>query len=102
MTDRAHDPRIDMMVDDMREMKQGIGQIVVVLQRLASLEEKYQSHSALMLSMIEKNDKMDERVRALEQVAPITKLVSKWVIGGVVFVVSAVGAALTALVVRHA
>lgn len=84
--------RVDTIIADVGQIKTAITTLIRVEERqahlLASLERAFREIGVL-----------NKRVTSLEQAAPTTEMVKRWVVNGVLAVAGVVGLGLVALVV---
>lgn len=64
------------------------------LERLAALEQKHLETREALNRAFSSIGKVDERLRVIEMEIPTLKMVSKWVVAGVLGIVSMLGVAL--------
>lgn len=82
------------------DIKEAIKTISVVLQGMATLNQKHIETSAALTRAFNEITSLQERVVDIEMALPILKLTSKWVITGVIATVGIVGVAVVYLVVH--
>lgn len=87
-------------VSDLRnDMKESLKDISTALMRLVQLDER-QEHSKLGMQRLEARlDSVEVRVVEIEKVLPETKLVTGWVLKGVIAALAVMGAAVIKLVI---
>lgn len=81
------------------DMKESLKDISVALQSLVLVEER-QAHSKVAMQRLEDRlDKTDARIGAIEKELPETRLVTGWVLKGVLGALAVLGAAVIKLVI---
>lgn len=90
-----HDDVSDLKTD----LKDSLKDISAALTKLVQLDER-QEHSKVSMQRLEsKIDKLESKVSAIEKDLPETKLVTGWVLKGVLGVLAILGAAVIKLVI---
>lgn len=89
--------RIASLEGAVGEIKQAVKSIDSSLQTLARLELHHAETRDSLSRVFTGQEDQDKRLRVLEIEAPTTRMVHRWVIGGVIGIVSIVGVAVITL-----
>lgn len=83
--------RIDGMRSDIADIKSDLHVVSASLQQIARLEERYKNHDAAIARAFSSLNEHEARLKTLEIHAPINKMVSRWVVTGVIGLIGLVG-----------
>lgn len=75
---------IEALREDMSEVKASMSRMAEAMERLARIEERQSSTNDSVRRAFVQLENHDKRIQKLEESAPINRLVSGWVITGVV------------------
>ena len=89
--------RVRSLEASVHEIKQAVKSIDESLQTLARLELRHAETRETLSRAFHEVEEQEKRIRALEAEAPVTRLISRWVIGAVIGIVALVGIALIRL-----
>lgn len=76
---RADDPRIEALQRTMERMETHMMRLADAVSKLAVIEERQSTDRATINKMAESIEKIDARLDALEQQAPMTAQTNEWV-----------------------
>ena len=82
---------INAVAADIKDLKESVKALVVVLERLATLEEKWRSFAEMLADSRQRTEKADDRIRALETESAQDNASISWVVG----IVSSLGGAIS-------
>ena len=86
---------------DVSEIKREVEALSKSFERLARLEERQDGQKDAVARAFTKVEALDDRIKKIEVQEPVAKLVQKWVIMGVIGVVSIFGLQLAAVVFQQ-
>lgn len=89
--------RMDRIGEDVVEIKDQVRAISQGLEKIARLEERHENHARALERAFNSLTSMEGRLKTLEVQEPINKMVSKWVIAGVLGVVAILGVQIVGL-----
>lgn len=89
------------MANDVADIKNQVATLNTSLERLARIEERHQNHHHALERAFTTLKEHDGRIKAIEVQEPISKMVQKWVITGVIGVVSLVGLQIVGIVIQQ-
>jgi len=88
--------QMDRLVVDVSEIKSTLKELSSSMERVARLEERHTNNSDAISRAFAKLEDHDSRMMRLETEAPLTRMVRRWVIAGVIGVAGVVGIQTTA------
>lgn len=83
--------RMDGIGRDIVEIKDDLKSIVAGMERIVRLEERYDNHGKALERSFAAITGLEGRMKTLEAQEPINKMVSKWVMTGVIGIVGILG-----------
>lgn len=92
--------QLEQQKEELKQIREALKQIAEAFNKLALLEEKHNTIQSFAGRMSDRIDGFEERIREIERQQPIDKLVGKWVIGGVIGIVTLVGAAAVSFIFK--
>ncbi len=90
--------RMDRIGDDVSEIKDGMKAMAAGMEKIVRLEERHDNHSKAIERAFGSIGGMEGRLKTLEAQEPINKMVSNWVISGVLGIVGLIGLQVVGLV----
>lgn len=83
--------QVRSVAEDVSEIKAQVASLTTSLERLARMEERQLNYQSAIGRVFETLKEHDNRIKTIETQEPMAKLVQRWVIAGVVGVVSIFG-----------
>lgn len=93
--------RVRTLESSVNEIRLAVKSIDASLQTLARLAQMHEETRETLSRAFREVEDQEQRLRHLESEAPVTRLISKWIIGAVIGIVAIVGVAIIRLPDNH-